>query len=220
MSTTYAGNNASFPTDITLPSDGDAKPVSSVNAALEGLADRTAYLAKLTSDKFGTVIRTVKNPPTPFQSIGVDTWKRDHISAVGGGTQLWQVNLTSGNGFSQLIDAPHGSTLATVYCCFQAAGSHAGVPTNKFEFFVYRLKLSSLTALPESIGHGVADGSSIGVYETFQEIAAAVNTVVDNSQYIYFLNATGEFGTNALADAKFLGSVIQLSVNDLDVGGS
>ena len=43
MPTPYAGAN-SFPADITIPSDGDAKPAASVNAAIEGLADRTAYL--------------------------------------------------------------------------------------------------------------------------------------------------------------------------------
>jgi len=43
MPTPYAGAN-SFPADITIPSDGDAKPAASVNAAVEGLADRTQYL--------------------------------------------------------------------------------------------------------------------------------------------------------------------------------
>jgi hypothetical protein len=45
MSTTYDGNDANYPASLTIPSDGDAKPVASVNAALEGLADRTAVQA-------------------------------------------------------------------------------------------------------------------------------------------------------------------------------
>lgn len=44
MSTTYAGDETNFPASITIPSDGDTKPAASVNVALEGLADRTAYL--------------------------------------------------------------------------------------------------------------------------------------------------------------------------------
>ena len=44
MSTTYDGDDTNFPTSITLPSDGDAADAASVNAALEGLADRTAFL--------------------------------------------------------------------------------------------------------------------------------------------------------------------------------
>jgi len=44
MSTTYAGSNT-FPTAVTIPSDGDTKPAASVNVAFEGLADRTQWLA-------------------------------------------------------------------------------------------------------------------------------------------------------------------------------
>jgi hypothetical protein len=43
MSHTYAGTNT-YPANVTLPDDGDARTASSVNAALEGLADRTTYL--------------------------------------------------------------------------------------------------------------------------------------------------------------------------------
>lgn len=53
MSTTYAGDPDNFPSSITIPSDGDTKPAASVNAAFEGLADRTAWL----SDNL-SVIRT------------------------------------------------------------------------------------------------------------------------------------------------------------------
>ena len=43
MSSTYAGTDV-FPATITIPDDGDAATASSVNAAFEGLADRTTYL--------------------------------------------------------------------------------------------------------------------------------------------------------------------------------
>jgi hypothetical protein len=43
MSSTYAGAN-SYPTSVTIPSDGDVKGAASVNVALESLADRTRYL--------------------------------------------------------------------------------------------------------------------------------------------------------------------------------
>jgi hypothetical protein len=44
MSSTYAGDPTNYPTDITIPDDGDARDAASVNAAFEGLADRTAWL--------------------------------------------------------------------------------------------------------------------------------------------------------------------------------
>jgi hypothetical protein len=46
MSTTYDGDPANWPDSITIPSDGDARTASSVNAAFEGLADRTAALLR------------------------------------------------------------------------------------------------------------------------------------------------------------------------------
>lgn len=52
MSSTYAGNSANYPTSITIPSDGDTINAASVNAALEGLADRTAALGSVRVDEF------------------------------------------------------------------------------------------------------------------------------------------------------------------------
>src|SRR6185295_11619867 len=44
MSTTYAGDPTNWPDDLTIPSDGDDKPVASILAAVEGTIDRTAWL--------------------------------------------------------------------------------------------------------------------------------------------------------------------------------
>lgn len=44
MPTTYSGDDTNNPTDITLPSDGDASTVSSVNPAFEGLMDKICYV--------------------------------------------------------------------------------------------------------------------------------------------------------------------------------
>lgn len=66
MSTTYAGNRLNYPTSLTLPSGGDERNVSSVNTPLEGLADRTAWLA-------ARAIRSVQR--TVYQTAD-GTWKR------------------------------------------------------------------------------------------------------------------------------------------------
>ena len=44
MSTPYAGNSASYPSDAALPDDGDARNASSVNVPFEAILDRTAWL--------------------------------------------------------------------------------------------------------------------------------------------------------------------------------
>jgi hypothetical protein len=43
MSTTYTGTKV-YTGSLTLPSDGDARDVASVNTALEALANRTEHL--------------------------------------------------------------------------------------------------------------------------------------------------------------------------------
>ncbi len=43
MSSQYAGT-AVFPTDFTIPDDGEDRSAASVNVALEALGDRTVFL--------------------------------------------------------------------------------------------------------------------------------------------------------------------------------
>lgn len=45
MSTNYAGNDASFPATIAIPSDGDKRNATTLNTALQPIIDRTAYLS-------------------------------------------------------------------------------------------------------------------------------------------------------------------------------
>jgi hypothetical protein len=45
MPTNYAGNVSNFPVNVRLPSDGDLRNATTLNAALEDLTDRTANLA-------------------------------------------------------------------------------------------------------------------------------------------------------------------------------
>lgn len=51
MSTTEAGDPLSYPTSITIPSDGDGPSIKAadVNVAFEGLADRTAFMKAMLS---------------------------------------------------------------------------------------------------------------------------------------------------------------------------
>lgn len=44
MSSTYAGNAANYPENLTLPTDGDPNAASTYRPGFDGLADRTAFL--------------------------------------------------------------------------------------------------------------------------------------------------------------------------------
>lgn len=68
MSSTYAGNPALFPANITIPSDGDAFDASAFNPAYEGLADRTK---NLDADRTDHETRIVLAQPEFVTTAGV-----------------------------------------------------------------------------------------------------------------------------------------------------
>ena len=219
MSTAYAGNDTNFPTSVTIPSDGDDKAATSVNAALEGLADRTAFLGRVTRGHFGTVVRAVKGVPMPFPDAGkLPSWLASKGGEQYGGTQLWQSDTTNVNGFTHTLELPHGATLQTVYVSFKAATGHGAVPANVFLFEVMRHEIGSAAHNATSLVTTAAASGSVGAYEAFQQLSAAVNTVVDNSKYIYYIRGRGEFGADSAADARYHGALCVLDVSDLDVG--
>lgn len=101
MSTTYVGDDTNFPDQITLPSDGDPKPVASVNAGLEGLADAVAFLEARTKGvaKPGTATQVIV-PMAPLNVYGLsneggavaDRFTFASLAGVGAG---WlQTNVT------------------------------------------------------------------------------------------------------------------------------
>lgn len=222
MSTTYAGDDTNFPVSITLADDGEDKPVATVNVGLEGLADRTAYLGRRISEVgFGTVVRAVKGVPMPFPDAGfLPTWLPYKGGEQYGGTQLWQRDTSGVQGFTHTLELPHGCTLQTVYVSFKAATGHGGVPANPFLFEVMRHQIGSAAHNAAALVGVAAAIGSVGAYEAFQQIAAVVNTVIDNSQYIYFIRGRGEFGTDAIADARYHGAVCVMNVQALDVGSA
>lgn len=60
MSSTYAGDPNNYPTDLTIPSDGDGPGIQAadVDPAFEGLADRTAFIHKFLAPGFVHPVRT------------------------------------------------------------------------------------------------------------------------------------------------------------------
>lgn len=70
MPSLYSGNPANYPDQIQLPSDGDPRDAASVNASLEGLADRTARLESLSVFAFVDVeITTTQSFTLPANAL-------------------------------------------------------------------------------------------------------------------------------------------------------
>lgn len=81
MGSQYAGNGTLFPTDFTIPDDGDPEIAASINVALEALGDRTAYLRAIGMKSKTFTVDGTWNSPANCGAIGVV----DLMSGGGGG---------------------------------------------------------------------------------------------------------------------------------------
>ncbi len=107
MGSQYAGT-AVFPTDFTIPDDGDAYDAASVNVAFEALGDRTAYLRALAETTGVLAIRSVSNVAALKALTGMTSGQVCYV--VGTGIYIyvdpdataeslpWIVQPTSGTG--------------------------------------------------------------------------------------------------------------------------
>jgi hypothetical protein len=217
MSTAYAGDDTNYPTNITIPSDGDDKSATSVNPGLEGLADRTASIAKRAAlSDLGTVIRPVSSLAWIFDSSGSPSWTRN------GGLKLTQVDIDAlgpePNGFHVILQLPHGSTLVSVFACIKGHSGHAVLPVLLPGFTVFKQRINT-GAARVSIGTGGDTSANVAAFEAVHSIDAAVNEVIDNSINAYWIAFTGERDIDtAVAGAEFYGFLTQCSVPKLDPG--
>jgi len=220
MSTTYAGDNTNYPTAITIPSDGDNKPAASVNAALEGLADRTASLERrVVLSSFGTVVRTISEAYFISMDGSSPTW-----TSTGEGTKLVQASIDAlgpnPNYFTQLLRLPHGCTLQSLSGFLRPHAGHAFLPSLPPGFTVYKRRVNT-GAAPVLIGTGTATYADVAAYETLLEFDAAINEVIDNSLYIYWATFIGERDVDtSVLGAIFYGFTALLSVPTLDPGAA
>lgn len=99
MSSTYAGAS-SFPTNITIPDDGDPRTAASVNVAFEGLADRTVWAKRQSVTRVADVAALKALTPTngdlaTILKVGLF----QYVDPSGFSEDLpWVVEPTSGTG--------------------------------------------------------------------------------------------------------------------------
>lgn len=211
MAENYAGDDTNFPDEIVIPEDGDLKPAASINPAVEGLADRTAYLGRITRSHFGSVVR----PVVCFPRFTSGEWTIDT------GVRLTQVQIATSPVVAQLLHLPHGCTLQTVTAYYKGGAGHAfGLPAGMPSLSIYRQRVNN-GAADVQLALTADASADVAAFEVLHSIACTVNAVIDNSLYIYFLILLGEFDIDtAMAGAKYYGAVCTSTIADLDVGAA
>lgn len=224
MSTTYTPNPANNPTSITLASDGDPKPVTSVNVGLEGLADKAAHnnwpeqdATKRYPIKLQSLTRILR--PTRFnQFAGVFNWNVDES------TGYWTQRAVSINALLWfMVEIPDGAQLQTVSFIVKGAAGHAGLPANPFTFLMRDQNvLAGTQSIPSGLGPVVDPSPNVAAYETIHEVTLQITTglIIDNTTHSYVAQIAGEANANAIVGGFCYGARCSYFLNNIDPGAA
>ena len=105
MSSQFAGDPASFPTDFTIPDDSVPPTAAAFNVALEALGDRTAYLRGWLVRQAPVVVTSTSGTTSVVVPAGVRVAQAVGYGAGGGGAQG---TATDSTGLDDLISPGGG----------------------------------------------------------------------------------------------------------------
>lgn len=224
MSEVYTPVPSNNPASVTIPEDGDDKPVASILVAVEGIADKVAHANwpeqddtktyPLKSRSFGRVMRGVA---TPSVTAGAPDW------AVQNGFNcaiFKQVTLSSTAVLYQPLDLPDGCTLTQVAVFLLGLPGHGSLPAVMPAIRLYKLNYS--TGALTQIGITTNDPSNLAGYEVYHSVTVGggVNELIDNTTYRYVVGIVGESGANSIAGLSYVVTQCALTVTHQDPGAS
>jgi hypothetical protein len=188
--TDYSGR---FPTAITIPSPGDARGASSVNVALEGLADRTAYLKSRVNYCLYDIIHggvDSGESPTTWVSFGGPTYVAGNLQTLAASN----FNTLPGDLVETVMcgnmDVPTGAHDVTLFLSLWANQNGAGWSRIGGSDGYWQLQSANATGLPINgfpftlTGwHGIGTGGTyqIGINGRVSTNAFTFNLLTDYS---------------------------------------
>lgn len=145
---------------IQAPADGDAVSSASAKIGVQGLANRSLYIASRVP---GAAQGGVWVPINPLAGVasssGTGTW-------LSGGTWINSAHGTKTVGFG--FACPHGGTIQSIRAWITPAGSHAGLPATMPQITAAFYNLQTGSATSPAVQ---ADTSaSVGAYEAHHAI--------------------------------------------------
>lgn len=193
MSTTYAGT-PTYPTEVTVPQDGDNKPAASVGVGLEGLADRTAY-------------SHLRGPGGSFRP----NWHplANERFAVTTSPLCWaQDNVTDEGVLVFVFDFPRQATITQLVARVHPTSGHAALPATKPRIQWVRQPLLN-NADAEFVAGQDDESADVTAYElglghNIILVLDPVIVVSGQDAVRYFAWVTGEAGANSQTGLKIL----------------
>lgn len=227
MPTTYSGDPTSYPTAITIPSDGDPKPAASILVAVEGIADRTANLAAPRFDAtktYGLASRTIKRKRSAFP---VFVSPSDFAILVGTGyAGLVGTNVATLAYCFYPIDVPNGATILNVSLWVRAApfGTYAAFPGvepgtyPKIQLMQTNVETGTQTSLAASFDTLFSPHTVAGYQASHAIVISGTFGPIDTTTTKLSLLFSSEFGANAQAGMVLYGVETSYTVAEQDPG--
>jgi hypothetical protein len=159
---------------------------------------------------------TVRTTPISGYLSEVLSWRIEWD--IGSGNAMVQNDVTGGGlqVLNHVLDLPHGCTFGGVVIYVQGAEGHSALPTGseRLQLFVYKQALA--TGVVTEIANIFDTTGSIGSYELPHLVSQGfAPETVDNANFMYFLQITGERGANAVPGLRYYGATISKLVTQL-----
>ncbi len=219
MSTVYSPNPANNPASITLASDGEDKPVATVNVGLEGLADKVAHAnwpetsgAKQYPLFSRSVIRVSAGAPMV-----------DDFTKWLGSSPFLNCLVNTKQDLYFPVHLPNGSTWTQAFAYFLGAAGHAAFPGGKPATLpvMRAVRFNPLTATIGVIASVTHPAASLGQFEAIYALPlTGMTEVVDATTYNYFIKVETEGGANAIAGDQVYGAQVVFTVTEQDPGAA
>jgi hypothetical protein len=230
MSTTYTPNPANNPSGFTLPSDGDNKPVSSINPTLQGLADGLSHAQWPSTDA------TKSYPLASRHLTRVVTARPQSINGFGSGAddEGWNVSsavpgayrhehTAGGAAADRLVfdlDLPDGATGVQFQVYQQPAAGHTLLPTNRIAIGAIRIDLQTKTS---TSGSTTPFFGAIVAYEQYNGVAydaTALFGTIDRTRYRYLGVFYSEYGSDVVIGGLVYGAKVVFDTIAMDPGAA
>jgi hypothetical protein len=196
MSVTYAGSDA-FPPNITIPSDGDDDTAAAVDVALEGLADRTAWIKARLSAAGGNVDFDTVTVHTLLHALASVLFDAGGLVANASGAANWVIGK---NGRLQFADdgritPRHVTALASNHTYSIADGESFDITGagNRIALLSHTGAVNGDRMIWTAYGGGAGDSFSVRDISSFTtSTSATIENVSGSFDYVlfFFLNGT------------------------------
>lgn len=187
---------------ITLPDDGDAANVASINTPMQQLSEEVELIAQhVPGGSVGT--------STAFQvPLNIFANASDRF-AVGGVGLIEQVNVTDAGGVLFWVPTVMTCKITAVRMAWKGAPAHANLPGTMPKIELLRFNSNSNTYT--SIGSQTDPSGATVAYQANHNVdLTGLAEVVSSQNYWYYLSITGEAGANALQGSFLSGLWVYL----------